>query len=93
LRRADRRVDLLARLEHEPGVDLTSVTGKLGPDSPGRSPRTFFALTFALSIPFWVIGAVRPRELLPGLPVAALMALCPGLWGPRKDAQQVVVSP
>jgi membrane protease YdiL (CAAX protease family) len=38
---------------------------------------TFVLLLFALSVPFWVVGAIAPRELLPGLPVAALMAACP----------------
>ena len=43
----------------------------------GRSPLTFFLLVFALAIPFLVIGAVTGIQLLPGLPVAALMAVCP----------------
>lgn len=38
---------------------------------------TFFLLVFALAIPFLVIGAVTGIQLLPGLPVAALMAVCP----------------
>jgi hypothetical protein len=37
----------------------------------------FFALAFALSIPFWIIGGVTDLEIVPGLPVAALMAICP----------------
>ncbi|MEP7285235.1 MAG: CPBP family intramembrane glutamic endopeptidase [Chloroflexota bacterium] len=37
----------------------------------------FFLLVFVLSIPFWLIGAATGLELLPGLPVAALMAFCP----------------
>jgi membrane protease YdiL (CAAX protease family) len=44
-----------------------------------RSPLTFFLLVFALSLPFFVLGALRPRELLPGLPVAGLMVVCPAL--------------
>ncbi|HEX3159777.1 MAG TPA: type II CAAX endopeptidase family protein [Gemmatimonadaceae bacterium] len=58
------------------------------PPSIGRSPgsittprtgsvRTFILLVFALSVPFWVVGAVTGRELMEGLPVAALMAFCP----------------
>ncbi len=39
----------------------------------------FFALVLALSVPFWVIGAVTGLQLLPGLPVAALAAVTPGL--------------
>ncbi len=37
----------------------------------------FFLLVFALSIPLWLIGAVTPLQLLPGLPVSSLMAFCP----------------
>jgi uncharacterized protein len=43
----------------------------------GRSPLTFFLLVFALSVPFWLMGAVTGLELLPGLPVSSLMACCP----------------
>jgi hypothetical protein len=42
-----------------------------------RRPLAFFALVFALSIPFLVVGAVTRLELLPGLPVAALMIFAP----------------
>ena len=42
-----------------------------------RSPLKFFLLVLALSVPFWLIGAVTGLRLLPGLPVAALMAVCP----------------
>ncbi len=37
----------------------------------------FFLLVFGLSIPFWLMGALTGLELLPGLPVAALTAVCP----------------
>jgi uncharacterized protein len=37
----------------------------------------FFLLVFTLSIPFWLVGAVTRLQLLTGLPVAALMAVCP----------------
>jgi hypothetical protein len=37
----------------------------------------FVLLLFARSVPFWIVGAVRPIELLPGLPVSALQAACP----------------
>lgn len=39
----------------------------------------FFILVFVLSIPFWLIGAYTGLELLPGLPIAALAAVCPML--------------
>jgi membrane protease YdiL (CAAX protease family) len=42
-----------------------------------RSPLKFFLLVFTLSIPLWLIGAVTPLQLLPGLPVSSLMAFCP----------------
>jgi hypothetical protein len=32
---------------------------------------TFFALVFALSIPFWLFGTAFPIQLLPGLPLSA----------------------
>jgi membrane protease YdiL (CAAX protease family) len=42
-----------------------------------RSPLRFFLLVFALSVPLWLIGAVTPLQLLPGLPVSSLMVFCP----------------
>jgi hypothetical protein len=39
----------------------------------------FFVLTFSLAVPFWVLGGVIGIQLLPGLPVAALTFVCPGL--------------
>lgn len=44
-----------------------------------RSLLAFFILAFALAVPFWVVGAMTRLQLLPGLPVAALMFICPGL--------------
>jgi uncharacterized protein len=49
--------------------------------APHRSPLIFFLLVLVLAIPFWVYGAVAGGELLPGLPVAALWFVCPGLAG------------
>ena len=45
--------------------------------SARKSPIKFFLLTFALSIPFWMLGALISFQPLPGLPVSALMFLCP----------------
>ena len=45
--------------------------------SQPRSPLKFFLLVFALSVPFWLAGAWTSLQLLPGLPVSALMFLCP----------------
>ncbi|MBN8949859.1 type II CAAX endopeptidase family protein [Rhizobium sp. 60-20] len=38
---------------------------------------TFFLLVFALSAPLWLIGVGFDGELLPGLPISALMTFCP----------------
>lgn len=45
-----------------------------------RSPLKFFVLVFALSVPFWIAGAVTSARLLPGLPVSALALVCPMLY-------------
>jgi hypothetical protein len=42
-----------------------------------RSMLRFFALVFALSVPFWFIGALTGLQILPGLPVASLSFVCP----------------
>jgi membrane protease YdiL (CAAX protease family) len=44
-----------------------------------RLPLIFILLVFVLSVPFLVIGAVTGLQLLPGIPVAALAFVCPGL--------------
>ena len=42
-----------------------------------RSPLLFVALVFALSVPLWLLGAKYRIEILPGLPLGALMVVCP----------------
>lgn len=42
-----------------------------------RSPLKFFSLVFVLSLPFWLAGTLTGLQLLPGLPIAALMFVCP----------------
>ena len=42
-----------------------------------RSPLAYFALTIALSVPFWVAGALTETELLPAIPTSALMVVAP----------------
>ena len=42
-----------------------------------RDILAFFELTFALTIPFWIIGRASGNALMPGLPIAALAAICP----------------
>jgi uncharacterized protein len=44
---------------------------------PGRSPAVFFLLVFALSGPFWLVASLAQIQLLPGLPLSAVMVLCP----------------
>ena len=41
-----------------------------------RSPKIYFLLTFALSIPFWIAGALTNFQLLPGIPISALGLVC-----------------
>ncbi|MBX6384782.1 MAG: CPBP family intramembrane metalloprotease [Microbispora sp.] len=48
------------------------------PQALTRSPARLIALTFALSVPFWVAGPAIGR-LSENLPVSALMACCPVL--------------
>jgi hypothetical protein len=46
------------------------------------SPRdsfVFFGLIFALTLPFWLLGALSGVELLPKLPISALAVVCPML--------------
>jgi membrane protease YdiL (CAAX protease family) len=42
-----------------------------------RAPFAFVVLLVAISVPFWLAAAFSGGELLPGLPVSALMAVCP----------------
>ena len=46
-------------------------------EKPGRSPAVFFLLVFALSGPFWLVASLGHIQLLPGLPLSAVMVLCP----------------
>ena len=39
--------------------------------------RVFFLLVFALSLPFWLLGAATDLQLMPGLSVSALAAFAP----------------
>ena len=48
------------------------------PASSGqRSPLLFVVLVFVLSLPLWLVGAKYRIELLPGLPLGAIMVVCP----------------
>jgi CAAX protease family protein len=48
-------------------------------EDQARSPLAFFVLVYALTVPFWVLGAVAAQELLPKLPISALAVVCPML--------------
>jgi membrane protease YdiL (CAAX protease family) len=46
--------------------------------TPGnRSPLAFFLLVFALSIPFWVVGASTGLMITPDLPISSFIWICP----------------
>lgn len=51
----------------------------------------FFLLVFALSLPFWLLGAVTDRHLLPGLPLSEL-AYDPRVTGPILAVADAVVT-
>jgi membrane protease YdiL (CAAX protease family) len=42
-----------------------------------RSPLAFFALVFALSVPFWIVGAKVGFMISPDLPVSSFIWVCP----------------
>jgi hypothetical protein len=48
-------------------------------DPGNRSLLAFFALVFALSVPFWVSGAVTGIQLTPDLPLSSFIWVCPVL--------------
>ncbi|MDO3412712.1 CPBP family intramembrane metalloprotease [Saccharibacillus sp. CPCC 101409] len=41
------------------------------------TPGIFFAAVIGLSLPFWLLGEWMAVQLLPGLPIDALMVVCP----------------
>lgn len=43
------------------------------------APLAYLMLVFVLSVPFWAFSAATDRELMPGLPPASLMVVCPAL--------------
>jgi uncharacterized protein len=62
---------MTAETQFKPGGD-----GLNPSNSKNRSALTFFVLTFALSIPFWIAGAVSKLQLLPAIPISALGLVC-----------------
>jgi membrane protease YdiL (CAAX protease family) len=64
--------------------------------APGdRSPLAFFVLVFALSIPFWVVGAMTGLMITPDLPVSSFIWVCPVIAAAilvyRDDGHQGVI--
>ncbi|WP_129645797.1 CPBP family intramembrane glutamic endopeptidase [Peristeroidobacter agariperforans] len=45
--------------------------------SRDRSPAWFFFLVFALSLPLWLVDSLGQYQLLQGLPLTAVMVVCP----------------
>lgn len=41
------------------------------------SPLLFFVLVYAFAIPIWIAGSATDIMILPGLPIASLMVICP----------------
>ena len=60
-----------------PAFCVITSTPPLTRASQSQSPLTFFLLTFVLSSPFWLLGALTDRQFLPGVPVSSLMVLGP----------------
>ena len=58
--------------------NVTECEGELNHALRLRDILAFFGLTFALTIPFWIIGGANGNALMPGLPIAALAVICPG---------------
>jgi membrane protease YdiL (CAAX protease family) len=63
-------------LSEHPGRDSSGQPMNIGRASP-YTPLAFCVLVFALSLPLWLIGAITDVQLFPGLPLAALGAVCP----------------
>lgn len=51
--------------------------GWSGLSDDDRQVLKFVALTGACSTPFWLLGSISRRQILPGLPLSALMTACP----------------
>jgi len=55
-----------------------------------RSPLKFFLLILALSLPFWLLGAMIGILLLPDLPVSSLMFVCPAMAAAEDPGSDIV---
>ncbi len=58
-----------------PSPTARGIQSRPGP----QSSLPFFVLVFALSVPFWAIGALIDFQPVPGLPIAALTFVCPAV--------------
>ncbi len=56
-----------------------SIRGISSDPTAQRPLLKFFLLLFVLTVPFLVIGAATGAQLLPGVPLASLAFVCPGL--------------
>jgi membrane protease YdiL (CAAX protease family) len=60
----------------EPSYDAGDSNGLNRSMPRNRSALTYFGLTFALSVPFWIAGALTKFQILPSIPVSALGLVC-----------------
>lgn len=67
---------MVQRYERSLDAAIEAPTTRIA-DSQSPSILKFFVLTFGLSLPFWLLGAVDHAPLLPGLPISALGFVCP----------------
>lgn len=60
-------------------LPVDHMAGRDAPECPRRmrDVLAFFGLTFLLTTPFLVISAASGKQLMPGLPLAALAVVCP----------------
>jgi len=62
----------VAPVAHSPQRDASTAD-----ELRDRPLLAYVGLVFALAIPFWLVAAWTSAQLLPGLPVSALMVVCP----------------
>jgi len=62
----------VAPVAHSPQRDASTAD-----ELRDRPLLAYVGLVFALAIPFWLVAARTGAQLLPGLPVSALMVVCP----------------
>jgi hypothetical protein len=50
-----------------------------GQVASNRSPFTIFTLVFALSAPFYLVGAMTTFQIIPGVPLSGFVFVCPAI--------------